>query len=283
MASDQRWGRITTFDFLFPYCPVFLIKIVKAVLQIIINVFKLKHLHFHNYVFNLDDPLEEDMLTISSLTPNSAFWSEVFPKNAAKHFAQQIFFKSHKEKNDWKSSYLYCLKKFSLRNKGKRLLLKNPPNTGRVQALLELFPNAKFIFIYRNPYQVYYSTLSLWKRTLEKHYSLHSITDTERDKIIFTHYKKLMGQYLEDRDLIPQENLAEIRYESFEKKPFEEIKRVYEELDLPDFNVVSSSIKSRLDEEKTYTKYSYSYDNKTQDKIFDQWGSFINKWNFQRL
>jgi len=283
LASDKRWGGINTFNFLFPYFTSSMEKFLKPLLQGIINTFKIKHLHFHNYIFNLDDPLEEDMITLSSVTPNSAFWSEIFPKNALKHFDQQIFFKTIREKEEWKEAYLYCLQKLTLKHKGKRLLLKNPPNTGRILALLELFPDAKFVFIYRNPYQVYYSTQNLWKRTLEKYYTLHKITDTEREKIIFTHYFKLMSKYEKDKELIPRENLAEIRYETFEKDPFAEIKRIYEELDLPDFEIVAGDIKNALDKEKKYSKYKYDYDEKTQDKIYEHWGYFINKWNYVRL
>lgn len=283
LASDKRWGGINTFNFLFPYFTSSMEKFLKPLLQGIINTFKIKHLHFHNYIFNLDDPLEEDMITLSSVTPNSAFWSEIFPKNALKHFDQQIFFNTIGEKEEWKEAYLYCLQKLTLKHKGKRLLLKNPPNTGRILALLELFPDAKFVFIYRNPYQVYYSTQNLWKRTLEKYYTLHKITDTEREKIIFTHYFKLMSKYEKDKELIPRENLAEIRYETFEKDPFAEIKRIYEELDLPDFEIVAGDIKNALDKEKKYSKYKYDYDEKTQDKIYEHWGYFINKWNYVRL
>ena len=283
MSSDKRWGRITTFDFLFPYCPQSMIKLIKGLLQSIINVFRIKHLHFHDYHLNLDDPIEEDMLTISSLTRSSAFWSEIFPKNANKFYDEQIFFRSDSEKEAWKEDYLYCLKKVVRRNKGKRLMLKNPPNTGRVKAILEIFPDAKFIFIYRNPYQVYYSTLSLWKRTLEKFYTLQKITDSDRDSIIFSHYRKLMGQYLLDRDLIPKSNITEIRYENFEKDPFGEIDRTYSELGLPDFNHASISINKQLKKEKKYTKYSYNYDIETQDKIYQNWGKFIDLWQFKRL
>ena len=125
--------------------------------------------------------------------------------------------------------------------------------------------------------------MNLWKRTLGKYYTLHKITDTEREKIIFSHYSKLMSQYEKDKELIPKENLTEIRYEIFEKNPFAEIKRMYEELHLPDFEIVADDIKNRLNREKKYSKYKYAYDEETQDKIYKHWGPFIDKWNYARL
>ena len=170
-----------------------------------------------------------------------------------------------------------------MKHKGKQLLLKNPPNTGRVRSLLELFPEARFIFIYRNPYQVYYSTLHLWMRTLEKYYTLQNITNAERDEIIFSLYNKLMQQFENDKKLIPPENLVEIRYETLEKDPYTQIKKIYDQLKLPDFKSVAGELTKRLEKEKKYRKYSYSYDEKTQNKIYREWGYFIDKWKYPRL
>ena len=57
----------------------------------------------------------------------------------------------------WKQEFVFLLKKISLANHNKQLVLKSPPNTARIKLLLSLFPNAKFIFIHRNPYEVYVS------------------------------------------------------------------------------------------------------------------------------
>jgi len=283
LASDQQWGRITTFDFLFPFIPPLPGKWVKTTLQRIIDLFRVKHMHFNHYPIDLDDPLEEDMITIGSLSPSSAFWGEVFPKNAREYFEEQIFFRNDAEKNHWQDSYLYFLKKLTFRNKGKRLLLKNPPNTGRVGAILELFPDARFVYIYRNPYQVFFSTRSLWERTLEKYYTLQIITEREREEIILELYLKLMMQFEEDRSLIPEGNLVEVRYETFEANPYEEAKRIYSTLRLPGLSDAKTDILKRLEKEKSYQKYSYVYPGETLDRVYQHWGYFIDKWNYQRL
>lgn len=282
LSADRQWSHITTFDFLFPYLPKFLEQPVKAALTLIIRIFNIQHPHFNNYRVNLEDPLEEDMITISRLTPHSAFWGEVFPHKAKEYFSQQIFFRNEKEKEDWKMGYHYLLKRFVYRKRG-TLLLKDPPNTGRIRTLLELFPDAKFIFIHRNPYQVYYSTQRLWKTTLEKHYALHRVTEQQREELIFWLYEQLMGQYEKDRRLIPEGNLAEVRYETFKKHPFAETERIYRELDLPGFDQARDEIMRQLENEKKYRTYNYIYDDSVQEKVGRRWGHFIRKWNYARL
>ena len=52
------------------------------------------------------------------------------------------------KKKKWANTYRYQLQRISYRKRQKRLVLKNPLNTGRIPALLKIFPNAKFIFIH---------------------------------------------------------------------------------------------------------------------------------------
>ena len=53
----------------------------------------------------------------------------------------------------------------------KQLLLKNPHNTGRLKILKEMqSSNAKFIFIHRNPYEVFNSTKHLYQTTIKSQF-----------------------------------------------------------------------------------------------------------------
>src|SRR4029079_1623415 len=45
----------------------------------------------------------------------------------------------------------------------KRVLLKSPPHTGRIEVLARLFPGAKFIHIVRHPFALFPSTTRLWQ------------------------------------------------------------------------------------------------------------------------
>jgi hypothetical protein len=63
----------------------------------------------------------------------------------------------------WKATYLRLLQALTIKNGGRRLILKSPPHTCRIPTLLEMFPDARFIQIVRNPYDVYPSTLHLWR------------------------------------------------------------------------------------------------------------------------
>ena len=65
----------------------------------------------------------------------------------------------------WVDAFLYLMKKLSYRNKlispqndvFKRLLIKSPIHTARVPLLRKLFPKAKFVYIHRDPFEVFQS------------------------------------------------------------------------------------------------------------------------------
>ena len=63
----------------------------------------------------------------------------------------------------WKGALLWFLKCVTLRNP-KRLVLKSPPHTARIRVLLELFPDARFVHVVRDPCVIFPSTINLWRR-----------------------------------------------------------------------------------------------------------------------
>ena len=61
------------------------------------------------------------------------------------------------QRQRWIDCFLFVCRKLSLRCGGKRLLLKSPVHTARVKLLLELFPDAQFVYVHRHPEEVYQS------------------------------------------------------------------------------------------------------------------------------
>jgi hypothetical protein len=93
-----------------------------------------------NVLVNRLSPAEEEFaIGIKTLMTPLLGW--VFPKNA--DWYQRYLTFEEVEENDiqfWKDEYLLFLKKLTFRYK-KRLLLKNPLNTARINLLLSLFPD----------------------------------------------------------------------------------------------------------------------------------------------
>lgn len=113
----------------------------------------------------------------------------------------------------------------------KPLILKSPPHTARVRRILEAFPDARFLHIHRNPYEVFQSTrhmLSIGPPAMQ----LQQFDFATVDEIILRRYAAMHDAYLEQRSDIPKGRLCEISFEVLRSAPLDTIKRVYAALDL---------------------------------------------------
>src|SRR5205085_12402082 len=68
----------------------------------------------------------------------------------------------------WKRAFKHFLRAVTYKVR-KRLVLKSPPHTARIPVLKQMFPNAVFIHIVRDPYVVFPSTVNLWRTLFRTH------------------------------------------------------------------------------------------------------------------
>lgn len=138
---------------------------------------------------------------------------------------------SPEELGDWERSWTWFLRKLTLRHGPRPLVLKSPNHTARVRFLLKLFPGARFVYLYRHPFEVY--------RSLERHLRLvEPVSDVLQtrpprfEQTAMELYETVMSAYLEDRALIPSGQLVEVAYEDLEAQPDRVLSRIYDALSL---------------------------------------------------
>jgi omega-hydroxy-beta-dihydromenaquinone-9 sulfotransferase len=280
MVSNQRFGYLTNYDALFPNTNLLFGRKMQSVFQFLINSFKIRNPFFNNIV-DLSEAGEEDDYLMNKASAYSAYWGFVFPKRWRQWLNGSPQFKSQNYCNGWKNEYLKTIRYATFKNKGKQLVLKSPPNTERISHLLEIFPQAKFVYIYRNPFHMYYSIRNMWKRAILKYYSVQQISDADLDEIIFEHFIYLIEQYENDKKLIPEGNLIEISYEELKADPFSVIQKIYSKLSIPDFELTADNLKMQIEKEKDYRNFQYGYNDITFKKIKERWGKYILQWNYE--
>ncbi len=167
--------------------------------------------------------------------------------------------------------------------KNKKLLLKNPHNTGRIKELLELYPNAKFIFIHRNPYDVFLSNVHLYNSIIKTQF-LHEFNQKEIEQRVIYCYEETLKKYLKERELIPSGNHIEISYQDLSKKPIKTIQKIYEKLQLGDFNNVENKIIEYLESLGEYKKNKFKKpEPQLIDEINNKWGFSFKEWNYEMI
>jgi len=230
---------------------------------------------------DIDSPYEEEA-ALAALGRWSFFHCFIFPRNPRRQYRQSVLFKdmSDKDTEVWKKKYLYLIKAVTFANNGKRLILKNPANTSRIKVLLELFPDARFIFIYRNPYKVYASTMKLRKRVLGL-FALQTSNPEELGQDIIDNYVQLMNSYFEQKDLIPRGRLVEIRYEDLVKNPLRQVKLIYSKIGLSGFERAEPWIQKHIDSQAGYKANVYKFDKEIIDVVDRNWGFTVKKWGYK--
>lgn len=280
LVSNQYFGFMTNYDALFANTNMILGERMKHVIQNLIVILKIKNPFFHDSIVRLSDPAEEDDYLMNKASVYTAYWGLVFPKrwrdwlNGAKQLADPGF------REGWEREYLHTIRYATFRNNGKQLVLKSPPNTERVSILLRLFPGAKFIYIYRNPYRLYYSVKNMWKKAILSYYSVQELSDTELDDLIFEHFIYLTKQYESQKALIPEGNLIEISYEQLMKDPYQTVQEIYTGLNLSGFEKAAEDLKSQIERERAYSNFHYELSDPVIQKIEERWGEYIRKWNY---
>jgi hypothetical protein len=130
---------------------------------------------------------------------------------------------------------------------GTRYIGKNPCHLTRTAMLKEMFPDAKFIFIHRHPYNVieslYHFILSVFPGV-----QLQDVPpDFSREKVAIL-YSKVMKAYFHDRGRIPSSDLIELKMDDFLGDITGHMKEVYHKFGMGDFGRVSPYIEKYIAE-----------------------------------
>ena len=258
-------------------------KILAPVFEFICRFFNL-HDSVHRVPLSFRFPGEEDATMTTSVNPRGAQWGYFFPKKMNEYFQKYVLFENipESEFEAWKQEFVFLLKKISLANHNKQLVLKSPPNTARIKLLLSLFPNAKFIFIHRNPYEVYVSNKQFWKVT-QNIYALGGNKSVDVNSIILDTYSKIMHRYLLEKDLIPEGQLIEIPYEDLIQNPLESMRKIYETIHLDDFGYCENKMKSFVELQKNFVKLEHKLPADEKRVVSEKLEPFIRRWNYPLL
>jgi len=230
---------------------------------------------------DIDGPYEEEA-AIAVFSPWSFFNGLHFARNAEEQYLKSIHFEglTDEEKDQWKQNYLKFMKSVTYANQGKRLLLKNPANTARIPTLLELFPDANFIHIYRNPYKVYLSTVKMRNRVLDK-LALQNGNKKEIEKQVIENYKRLMKSYFEQKKQIPKGRLIDVKYEDLVSDPIKQVKKIYSKLKLPGLKNALPEMMKYIDRQKNYKVNVYNINEKIIKHVYDNWKFTIDLWGYK--
>ncbi len=180
----------------------------------------------------------------------------------------------------WEHALTTLLKKLTLRY-GRPLVLKSPPHTARIRLLLRLFPDARFVHIYRNPYDVFRSTKHLIQTTQPLYHLREGPIQDGEDRILAV-YRAMYDAFFEERWLIPEGRLCEVGYEVLERDPLGVVESIYQTLGLSGFEALRPRLEAYLGTIAEYRKNRHDeLPEPLRRRIAHEWRRNFDEWGYE--
>lgn len=270
MCCDPRAGYTTTFQIVFPHSTITQAGWLKKLTNFLLP----ENRPFDNVSMDMDFPQEEEY-GMTAMQPDSLYNIFTFPRDFDSIVKNEFYtgrFEPDQLKK-WQQNYMRLIIKAMINTSGERYISKNPCNLGRVDLLLSMFPGARFIFIFRNPYQVaeslYRFILAIFPGT-----QLQKVPDDfNREKIVKL-YTEIMNQYFLSRPAIPQGQLIEIKMEDMVRDKLRYLERIYIDLKISGFEHARPHFEDYLSKISDYSREPYDVTEETY-RLMNQYASDI--------
>jgi hypothetical protein len=201
-------------------------------------------------------PEEDDFIHTFSCA--SGFWIVLFPYMGELDF-YYVDERPEKRRRRLMRFYRECVKRQLYLNGGDKIhLSKNPTFSGRVESLIEEFPDARIVVLVRNPYETIPSLLKLMKRS----WRLRRWDDEQMKRSLRVLAEQSFHTYRYPLEVLarhPETRQAVVDYRELVAEPRRVVAHVYEQLGFaltPEFDAVLTQEQARAREHETRHAYS---------------------------
>jgi omega-hydroxy-beta-dihydromenaquinone-9 sulfotransferase len=179
----------------------------------------------------------------------------------------------------WKRSFHRFLQMLTFKDP-RRLVLKSPPHTARIPILLEMFPDARFIHIMRDPFVVFISTLNLWKSLARKHGLQTPRSESTFREKVFREFRVIYDRLEEAKPLIPAGRFHELKYELLVKDPVNEMGTVFAGVGLDGFDAYRPKLDEYLARTAGYETNKFQISDADRADARRRWGDIIDRYGY---
>ncbi|MBU2981684.1 sulfotransferase [Lentibacter algarum] len=234
-----------------------------------------------NMALKFSSPQEDEFAPLL-MTLTSLYLGTSFP-NRMQHYDRYMTFRDvePREVGKWKAAFVRFCKKLSL-DDARALLIKSPPHTARIRTILEMFPDARFVHIHRDPYRVFQSQRHFFD-TAGWYTYLQKPDISAIDEGILQRHETMYDAFYEDLPSVPEGRIVEIRFDALEANPVEELAKVYRQLSLDGFEAFEPKLRAYVDSLAGYKKNSFDgLDAATKAVVAARWARSFEKGNYPK-
>ncbi len=274
LAVDERFASPNTYECFAPHHCL----LTSSLFPLVFGILLPKNRPMDNMAAGWKMPQEDEfaLLTLGAPTP---YRRMAFP-NCQPADSELIDMEgvSCEQLQRWQEAMEYFVKLLTYRY-GKRVLLKSPPHTGRIGFLAKLFPGAKFIHIARDPYAIFPSTRRLWY-ALDAAQACQRPHHRQTDEYIMSCFERMYSAFFQQREELAPDQIGYVRYEDLVADPVSQIERLYDELQLGDFEVVSSIIREQAKARAGYRPNRHELPEDLRRQINQRWADYFDAFGY---
>ena len=226
-----------------------------------------------------DQPQEDEFALCNSGVP-SPYATITFP-NHPPQFQEYLDLEdlSRSQRDRWCQTLLTFLKQLTYNRPG-RLVLKSPTHTFRLPTLCEMFPRAKFVYMVRDPYAVFASTVRLWK-SLYASQGYQKPTYQGLDEFVFETFTKMHQRLEATRGLVDRDRFHTLRYEDLVRDPVAEMRTLYERLALGDYDPIEPAVEDYFHQRADYRPNRHVLAPEIREQVGRRWRPYIEQYGYE--
>jgi hypothetical protein len=227
------------------------------------------------------DRPQEDEFALVNLGQPSPYLAWAFPNHgpiADEYLDLRSL--STEERESWKNTWRDFVHKLAMVRDG-RIVLKSPTHTARVRTILEVFPDAKFVHIVRDPLVLFPSTVRLWKSLSEvQGFQIPREDACWIESHVLDTFVRMYESFEQDRELIPAGRLVDIRYEDLVADPIGQMRQVYDGLNLGNFAEVEPGLMRYKMKTRDYRTNKYVLPPEIAERVRGRWAPYFQRYGY---
>jgi omega-hydroxy-beta-dihydromenaquinone-9 sulfotransferase len=224
---------------------------------------------------------QEDEFALLALGARSPYEALLFPERLAEalELADPANL-SHRERAQWQGAFREFLAGVSLIGGGRPIILKSPAHSYRVAILREALPQARFVLIVRDPYEVFESAVRMWRSLMALYALTPALSEDEIRRVLLVERPRFEARLMAGIVGLPPNRFATLRYEQLVADPVGTIDKLYAVLELGDFAAVRPAIVREVERRKGYEPRAQQPPAPWRQEIAAAWADIFRRYDY---